>query len=339
MIDLHICKHGLAAASAAVVMALSCSAAAALPGEGVSVQPVQTPDPAAQFQTEIVIIGLERLGYDVQEMKFVQIPAAFLAVAQEDGDFYAQAWDPLHKSFYDRAGGAEKLTMTGVLVDGCAQGYQIDKRTSEEHGITHLEQLQDPDVARIFDSDGNGKADLIGCPPGWGCERNIDFQMDAYGLRDTVDVRSGEFTPIHTDAVSRYKAGESVLYYTYTPLWLNEMLVVGEDVVWLEVSEVKLPPEIMEQDPDTILEDGKNTGWDINRIRIVANNDFLAANPAAKRWFELVTVPLEDVNAQNLRVFEGEKSDEDVRGHAEEWVSSNQQQFDAWIEEALKAAE
>ncbi|WP_432288488.1 glycine betaine ABC transporter substrate-binding protein [Aminobacter sp. BA135] len=39
--------------------------------------------------------------------------------------------------------------------------------------------------------DGNGKADLYGCEPGWGCERVIEHQLDAYGLRDTVEEKQG----------------------------------------------------------------------------------------------------------------------------------------------------
>ena len=62
--------------------------------------------------------------------------------------------------------------------------------------------------------------------------------MDAYGLRDTVTHDSGDWVPIHADAVARYRAGERILYYTYTPLWLNRLLVPGEDVEWLEVPEV-----------------------------------------------------------------------------------------------------
>jgi glycine betaine/proline transport system substrate-binding protein len=37
-------------------------------------------------------------------------------------------------------------------------------------------------VAALFDGDGDGKADLIGCNPGWGCEGAINHHLDAFGL-------------------------------------------------------------------------------------------------------------------------------------------------------------
>lgn len=313
--------------------------AAGMPGKGVTVRPVQGTDLESRFQMEVVSIGLERLGYEVEEMKLMLGPPAYLAIAQGDLDFYAENWEPQHDAFIQAAGGDDKLTTLGVLISGAGQGYLIDKRTAEEFGITNIEQLKDPEIAKLFDSDGDGKANLAGCPPGWGCELIIEHQMDAYGLRDTVTHDSGDWVPIHADAVARYRAGERILYYTYTPLWLNRLLVPGEDVEWLEVPEVAIPAKLMKEGVSTSLPDGRNVGWYVINIRITANNDFLAKNPAAKRFFELVNIPLPDVDTQNYLIYEGEKSFPDVRRHAEEWVAKNEEQFNAWVEEAAKAAQ
>ena len=313
------------------------SFAESMPGEGVTVHPIQTEDASAEFQAAVVKIGLEALGYGVQRAKYVDIPASYIAISQGDGDYYTQSWDPLQNAFYERAGGEEKLTRLGTLVANCAQGYLIDKKTADEHGITNVEQLRDPMIAALFDSDDDGKADLIGCPPGWGCERMIDYQIDAYGLTETVRHVQGDFTATHTDAIGRHGAGESVLYYSYTPLWMNQILVPGEDVVWLAVEEAAIPEEQAMPGLQTTLPDGRDVGWPINNIRVTANNEFLSANPSAKRLFELVSIPLADVNAQNKRVYDGENSNEAIRGHAEEWVAAHQAEFDAWIEEAAEA--
>jgi len=310
-----------------------------LPGAGVSVRVVKHPQASSSFWTFVSTIGLERLGYKIEKIdKTAIVAAGYLAVAQGDSDYWSQSWEPIHDSFYEKAGGAKKLTKIGVLVPGAGQGFLIDKRTAKEFNITNVEQLKDPKIAKLFDSDGDGKANLIGCPPGWGCERVIEHLMDAYKLRDTVTHDQGDFVVIHTDAVSRYKAGERVLYYTYTPLWLNQILVPGKDVEWLEVPFTSLPPEQMKPGVKTTLPDGRNIGFPVVRIRIAANNKFLAANPAAKRWFELVTIPVEDVNSENFLIYQGEDSTEAIHGHAEKWIKDNQAQFDAWIEEAKKAA-
>lgn len=322
----------------ALTLACSSAAAAALPGEGKTVKPCYDQLIEVVFQTEVVNIGLERLGYKVADFASVTIPLMYVSTAQGDVDFCADAYDPLQDFYYDKAGGVSKMSRVGVLIPGAAQGYLIDKKTADQHKITNIEQFKDPKIAALFDSNEDGKADLAGCPPGWGCERQIEYQLDAYKLRDTIHHNQGEFLVMAADTIARYNAGQSVFYYTYTPLWVSQVLVFDRDVVFLEVPFTALADKPIREGTERTTVNGKNLGFEINKIRVVANNEFLADNPAAKKWFELVTIPLEDVNQQNLKIHNGEKSLEDIRRHAEEWVSAHQAQVDAWIAEAMKAA-
>jgi len=130
--------------------------------------------------------ALERLGYEVQPIKEVEYPTAHIAIANGDATFMAVHWDPMHKDFYNNAGGDAKLLRTGQYAGPAAQGYLIDKATAEKYNITNIDQLRDPTLAKLFDHDGDGKADLTGCNPGWGCEALIENHMDAYKLRKTV---------------------------------------------------------------------------------------------------------------------------------------------------------
>ena len=50
----------------------------------------------------------------------------------------------------------------------------IDKATADAMGITSMSQLEDASVAAMFDQDGDGLADLIGCNEGWGCATIIN---------------------------------------------------------------------------------------------------------------------------------------------------------------------
>jgi glycine betaine/proline transport system substrate-binding protein len=315
------------------------SVSAKLPGEGRTVTPCFDQLIEVVFQTEVLNIGLEQLGYKVNDFSNLTIPLMYVASAQGDVDYCADAYTPLQNFYYEKAGGSEKITKVGGLIKGAGQGYLVDKKTAEQYGIKNIEQLKDPKIAKLFDTDGDGKADLAGCPPGWGCERVIEHQLDAYGLRNTITHHQGEFLVMAADTISRYKAGQSVLYYTYTPLWVSQVLVPGKDVVFLEVPFTSLPEGAKGEGEERTTVDGFNYGFEFNTIGVVANNNFLEKNPAAKRLFELATIPIDDVNAQNLKVYNGEKSMADIRRHAEEWVKAHQKEFDSWIEEAKKAAQ
>ena len=83
----------------------------------------------------------------------MDVPALHLAVGQGDVDFIAAHWDRLQQAFFDRAGGTAKVSMVGSLVDNCLQGYLIDKKTYDEQKVHNLDQLRDPKIAALFDSE------------------------------------------------------------------------------------------------------------------------------------------------------------------------------------------
>ncbi|MGJ3252519.1 MAG: glycine betaine/L-proline ABC transporter substrate-binding protein ProX [Elainellaceae cyanobacterium] len=310
----------------------------AMPGEGATVTPAFSVL-EEMFQTEIVNIGLEQLGYTVEDGKEIEYATMHVDLANGGIDYTAVHWEQLHNDFFENSGGDEQLERKGVIVADALQGYSIDQATAEEYDITTLDQLQDPKIAELFDTDGDGQANLTGCNPGWGCELVIEHHLDAYNLQDTVQHDQGQYFAIMADTITRYEQGEPILYYTWTPLWVSSVLEPGEDVRWLEVPYTDLPKEQGDVSEEATTVDGKNLGFAVDQIRILTNDQFIADNPAANRLFELVTIPIEDINAQNQLMRDGEDTPEDIRRHAEEWISENQDQFDSWVEDARSAAE
>lgn len=306
------------------------------PGEGVEVQPLKSSIAEETFQTVLVMKALEELGYDVNDIQEIEYAAGHVAIGNGDATFLADHWNPLHADFYKAAGGDEKIYREGVYSPGALQDYLIDKKTADEYNITNISQLSDPEIAKIFDNNGDGKADLAGCNPGWGCEGVIEHHLDAYDLRDTVAHNQGSYSAIIADTITRYKAGEPILYYTWTPYWVSGVLVPGKDVTWLQVPFSSLPGE--NKEADTALPDGSNYGFQVNNQQIIANKAWAEENPAAAKLFAIMELSANDISAQNLRMRDGEKSAEDIDRHADAWIKANQAKFDGWLEEARKAA-
>ncbi len=308
-----------------------------MPGAGIKVRSSAPTTTAGLFVTEVISIGLEKLGYQTEAIKQLSIPVAHAAVGNGDLELYGVHWEKLHKGFFEQSGGEQKLERVGLLVANTSQGYLIDKKTAEQYNISTIDQLKQPELAKLFDSDGDGKANLTGCDAGWGCELVIEHQLDAYELRDTVEHDQGQYDALMADTVTRYGQGQPILYYTWLPSWSASVLKPNQDTVWLEVPFTSLPESqknLTQQ--DTSIE-GKNLGFAVDQVRVVANKTFLDANPSAKRLFELISISIEDVNAQQKLAQDGENRSEDIRRHAEEWVEKNQQQFDSWVETAKEA--
>ncbi|MGE3876496.1 MAG: glycine betaine/L-proline ABC transporter substrate-binding protein ProX [Parvibaculaceae bacterium] len=327
----------LAAALAAGCVAVSLPAFAdeAMPGKGVVVQPGQDNNDGDNFQTLIVVQALRDLGYDVKDIQRAKFPVLHLAVANGDVTFIADHWEATHQAFYDKAGGAEKMSRAGEYVKDTTFGYSIDTKTANAHGITNFGQLKDPEIAKLFDTDGDGKADLVGCMPGWGCERDIEHHLDAYGLRNTVTHNQGEYDVIMADTIARYKEGKPILYYSWTPYWVEGALLHDKDVIWLEV-----PFSANPQGVDTKRPDGKNYGAIPQTIHILANKDFIGKNPAAAKLFEVMSLPVADVSAQNLRMKDEGRGDMAAAAQdAAAWIAAHRSAYDDWLKAARAAAQ
>lgn len=328
-------RHSFVFATAFATLVSSSAFAADLPGKGITVQPVQSTLSEETFQTLLVSRALEKLGYTVDKPNEVDYNVAYTSLAAGDATFTAVNWIPLHDDMYAAAGGDKKFYREGTLVNGAAQGYLIDKKTAEQYHITNIEQLKDPKIAKLFDTNGNGKADLTGCTPGWGCETVINHQMDAYDLNKTVDHNQGNYAAMMADTITRFKEGKPVLYYTWTPYWVSDVLKPGKDVVWLQVPFSSLPGE--QKNIDTKLSNGANYGFPVNTMHIVANKAWAEKNPAAAKLFAIMKLPLSDINAQNAMMHDGKSSEADVQGQVDGWVKAHQQVFDGWVKEALAA--
>lgn len=303
------------------------------PGEGVTVRPVVQPTIEEFFQARIIDRALKDLGYTVAEPQEVIAQTAHLAVGTGDADYFTNSWDTLHEAFFKEAGGPDKISKVGVLVEGALQGYLVDK-ASYDAGVKNLGDLKDPKIAARFDEDGDGKADLAGCVPGWGCERVIEHQLTEFGLRDTVTHNQGEYNAIIANTIARQKSGKPVLYYTWTPYFVSGAMVPGKDVEWLSVPYSSLPDG---NKANTEFQ-GKNLGFAVDNLRIVARNDFLEANPAAAKLFELAKIDINDISAENKLIADGENKSADIDKHVDDWIKTHQAEYDGWLKAARDAA-
>ncbi|MFO1061301.1 MAG: glycine betaine/L-proline ABC transporter substrate-binding protein ProX [Dongiaceae bacterium] len=316
-----------AIAVAAVATTAGQASAADLPGKGVTVTPCTSTSIEGLFKEVIVMRGLEKLGYTVNMPRTLTVPAEHQATATGDCTYSFDHWVPLHDSFMEKI--KDDAVVIGPTVSGAAQGYLIDKKTADQNGITKLEQFKDPKIAKLFDTNGNGKANLCCTNPGWGAEKVINYELDAIGLRDTIDHDQGEYTAMMADVIARFRRGEPVFFYTWTPHWLLGELKPGVDTVWLEVDAKYCVPE----QPCG----ASKTGFPVNDISIVANKEFLAKNPAAKAFLEAVKIPIGDLSAENVLMRNGEDKEADVLKHAADWIAKNQSTFDAWVAAGMAA--
>jgi len=296
------------------------------------------------FQAEIYYQLLEELGYNVEHPSNNQMSAQvfYESVNNRDVDVWVNGWFPLHENFLSDASNAEKV---GTQVKaGAFQGYLADKATVEENDITSIEQIDDnPELAQLFDRDGNGQGDLIGCNSGWGCFESIEQHFNEGELGDNLEHVSAEYSALMSETIARHDQGEPILYYTWTPNWTVAELKPGEDVVWLQSQshpdgEDPVPGDQVAGGAEACTSDPCNIGWEANDINVVANSDFLDQNPAAEELFKQVELTVSRISEQNAKMNAGDDTRSDIEAHAQNFIEANREKVDGWLQAARDAA-
>ncbi len=300
---------------------------------GAKVTAVKTSIAEEAFQMHIVAEVLKKMGHDVEITNDVNYDIAYQTIANnaksDEVYFMAASWDPLHNGKIKGVGGKAKLAKFSKFISNCAQGYLIDKKTADKYNIKYINDLKDPKIAKLFDLDNDGKADLTGCNAGWGCEKVIEHQLDAFGLRGNIEHNQGEYSALIADTIANYKTGKPILYYTWTPYWVSGKLVPGKDTVFLQVTHSANP-----NTDSTKLPNGADYGFNVNHQKIVANASVLTKHKDIAKLFDIIKLDVNDVSGQNMLMANGQNKPKDIQRHVKLWMDQNSAQVAAWIKQA-----
>ena len=177
--------------------------------------------------------------------------------------------------------------------------------------------------------------------------------MIAYSGWTNIDQVTGAYESMHADALARLRQGNPIIVYGWTPSKHVATTVPGVDVVWLGVERVlddsnprnRPGGEVWDQRPGaapvrpSLCPAAKalgecRSGWRASDIRVVASDEFLAANPAASRLFELVRLDPLEVSRQIAMQSRGADVDELVA----RWMEDHRVLVDIWIAQSLITA-
>jgi len=280
------------------------------------VQPARATWNTGFFQEALVRRGLEELGYKVKKPKDLANPIFYKSLTLGDLDYWTNGWFPMHddqlpKKFPDKAAKYGCVEKAGGL-----QGYLVSKKEVDKYNIKSLDDFKRDKVKKAFDKNGDGKADLTACPPGWACETIISHHMDVYDLDAHINPIKASYEAGMASALASYKSDEPIFFYTWAPNWTIFKLKPGKDVMWINVPHIAATEsQKSAEDRMTVsgiegaVSDPIKLGFVVSDIQIVANKEFIDENPAAQKFFEIFTLPLVDINEQNTKMNEGQKSE------------------------------
>ena len=317
------------------------------PLEGVNVAQGNASWVSAGPVTQIGKQLMEELGATVEIQEFGSNSIAYSSMNLGDTDFWMNGWFPLHNPQIPQDFNA---TIFDAHCPGCTtEGYLIDIKSIEEYEITSLEDFRgNEELKSAFDENGDGKADLFGCPPGWGCNGIINDHFELYDwFGETFNHVSAAYAANFSTAQARINAGDPALYYTWRPNNTVLQLVPGEDVKYVNL--VENAEDLKKADAYSALStealiaelgdegvtDTVNLGFAAGDIRAVANNSFLEDNPAAEELLKQIRTDSQWINEATAQIKE---EDGDPAELAAQWIEDNRDMVDEWLNAARGAA-
>jgi glycine betaine/proline transport system substrate-binding protein len=326
-----------------------------LPGAGVSVTMARADWSSGYVQAEIYRQILTEVGYEVADPADLELgPSnAYTAMAQGEFDLWTNSWYPGHLSWHqneltDGTTVGEHLTIADGLFSGAGvQGFLITKSVAEEHGITSLDQVNsDPDLVALFDSDGNGKANIYGCQESYTCDDIITNQIAFYGW-DNIEQNIASYDALFADASGLVNEEKPAIIYTWTPSSYVTTLVPGGNVLWLSAH----PTDVIDDSNPSGTEGGEfhdqrpgfdkfgaesctqpcQLGWIPADIQVTANTEFLDANPFLQALLPKILPSVIDISIIQVEQADGDGSQEDVVRLATAWMTEHRAEVDGWI--------
>lgn len=193
----------------------------------------------AEAKTQVIIGQLDWPGSRAIEEVLAQVMTEYLdadvgtiAAAQEalyealdkgDGsvDVVADVWTdhlPAQMTAYVVPGSRETIILNTTPYLG-TEGIFVPTYVAEQ-GVAKLADLAKPEVAKLFDSDGNGKGELWAGAVGWESTNHTEVRAKSYGFTLNFEFTTVDQPVFLAQLKDAYEKKQPLAFYYWTPEWI-----------------------------------------------------------------------------------------------------------------------
>ena len=254
---------------------------------------------------------------------------AIIAAGMDKGDgsvdVYTELWMPNQQSIWDKYIDGAKTIAHNKPYAGTEKlfvpAYMADR-------VKTIEDLRDPQIAALFDSDGNGKGEYWPGDAGWKATKVWQIKFRDYGLSDLWEPIVYSDGTLKTQLKSAYEAQKPILFYYWTPEWIHAayqlQALEGEPDSTPDCSSLKLDQE------DWLAASKFNCAHPDSAVYVAYSKSLEKRNPAAAKFLSQIQLDPAVVNQWILSIGRDGLSPQEV---AEAWVDdpANAAMIDAWV--------
>ncbi|MDX8533262.1 glycine betaine ABC transporter substrate-binding protein [Mesorhizobium sp. VK25A] len=184
---------------------------------------VTMPDPNYATATAVMNVikaaAEQELGLQISTVTTTAVPVIWEAMDRNKGevDIWPDTWLPNQQGLVDKYVKDKKSVKLAENSYEAQQGYCVTEVTYDKFGIKNVSDLANPDNAKIFDRDGDGKGNIWIGAPGWQSTNIEKVRARDYGFADFFNLEATDEAISNATLDSAAKQDKPWVGYCYGP--------------------------------------------------------------------------------------------------------------------------
>ena len=283
--------------------------------------------PSATATANILKVVLEdNLGLEV-ELQNGTNPVIFEAMDSGSMHVHPEVWLPnqanLHNKFV-KSKGTVRMSPNGVP---SFQGMCVTKATAERTGITEVADLADPDMARNFDTNGDGRGEVWVGASGWASTNIEKIRAKSYGYDETMELLEMDEALATANVDSAVAKDANHVFYCYTPnhlFALHDLVILKEPEYDASKWKIIHPTD----DPQWLEKSSAPVAWDLAYLHVHYATSLEKEHPEAAALLSKVKLTTDLVSKMTFALVVEKMSPAD---YAKQWAKENAGLVDSWM--------
>ncbi|MGI9405850.1 MAG: glycine betaine ABC transporter substrate-binding protein, partial [Hyphomicrobiaceae bacterium] len=217
-----------------------------------------------------------------------------------------------------------RMTPAGVAGD---QAMCVTEHTAAATGIKNLSDLSDPEMAKKFDTDGDGKGEIWIGAAGWASTNVEKIRAKSYGYAETMKLKEMDETLALAEVDNAVAQKKNIVFFCYTPhhmFALHKLVILKEPKYDAAKWKVIQPTD----DPEWLEKSEAGVAWNTAYLHIHYAAALEKKHPAAAKMLSKVKLDTDTVSAMTYALV---VKKEDPSAFAKKWVGENGATVDAWL--------
>ncbi|ETW92581.1 MAG: glycine/betaine ABC transporter substrate-binding protein [Candidatus Entotheonella factor] len=251
------------------------------------------------------------------------VVAAGMDKGDGSADVYTDLWMPNRQGIWDKYIDGAKTVGHNAPYSGTQKmyvpSYMADK-------VKTVDDLKKPEIAAMFDKDGNGKGEYWAGDAGWKSTRMWQVKFKSYGLDDLWEPEILPDATFKAQLKAAINKEDPILFYYWTPEWVHAAYEISPiaEPAWTEGCEQ------YNLDKEDWLETSKfECASKDAQIYVAYSKSLEKRNPPVAKFLSQIVLDPDVVNQWILQIGRDKMDPRDV---AEEWVKDNMDTVNKWIQ-------